>query len=312
MTHLPCHDQPLVSIVMPSLNQVRFIGAAIDSVLGQGYPNIELVVADGGSADGTVDLLKRRQATDGRLRWSSHRDSGPAQAINSALAEVRGTLVGWLNSDDLYEPGAVQRAVEALHAAPMCLMVYGHGRHVDGEGRALGAYPSLPPRTPVSRFADGCFICQPTVFFRRSMLVLLGKLDESLKTAFDFDFWLRAFLAFPERIGFVDALQASSRLHDECLTLRLRRTVALEGMQVLARHLGSAPKAWLITYANELLAMPAGLRSVGDLRQHMAETLAVAQPWLRPNDLEKLEVILGELLGGLNLEKAVFDAEQVR
>ena len=165
-------------------------------------------------------------------------------------------MVGWLNSDDVFVMGAVRRAVDVLQVNPAWLMVYGHGQHIDSNGRLLSHYPTLPPSTPVTQFAEGCFICQPTVFSRRSMWLLLGKLDESLKAAFDFDYWLRAFLAFPDRIGFVDAVQACSRLHDECITLRLRRTVALEGMQVLARHLGSAPKEWFLTYVNDLLAMP--------------------------------------------------------
>ena len=286
---------PLVSVVMPSLNQARFIRAATDSVLGQDYPNIELIVADGGSEDGTVDLLKAR-AADSRLRWFSSKDSGPAQAINSALAQVRGTVVGWLNSDDVFVMGAVRRAVDALQANQAWLMVYGHGQHIDSDGRLLNNYSTLPPSTPVAQFAEGCFICQPTVFSQRSMWILLGKLDESLKTAFDFDYWLRAFLAFPGRIGFVDAVQACSRLHDECVTLRLRRTVALEGMQVLARHLGSAPKEWFLTYVNELLAMPLDQRIIRDLRKHVIDTLAEARPWLEQDNLRELELSLDKLL----------------
>lgn len=287
---------PHVSVVMPSLNQALFMGTAIDSVLAQDYPNIELIVSDGGSDDGTQDLLRARQAVDQRLRWSSRKDSGPAQAVNVALAQTRGTLVGWLNSDDVYTPGAVRRAVDALQAHPQWLMVYGHGQHVDDGGKPLNDYPTLPPSTPVGKFAEGCFICQPTVFFRRSAWVLLGKLDEGLKAAFDFEYWLRAFLAFPERIGFVDALQAQSRLHQEGITLRMRKTVILEGMQVLARHLGNAPKEWFLTYVNELLAQPGGRQESADLKKHVADTLVIAAPWLTPLDLRALELNLDGLL----------------
>ena len=128
------------------------------------------------------------------------------------------------------------------------------------------------------------------------MWLLLGKFDEDLKTAFDFDYWLRAFARFSGRIGFVDAVQAQSRLHADCITLRLRRTVMLEGMQLLARHLGHAPKEWLLTYVNELLALPPRQRNVGDLKTHVDETLALAKPWLRAEDFQALEVELGELL----------------
>lgn len=288
--------QPLVSVIMPSLNQARFIGASIDSVLGQDYRQIELIVADGGSNDGTVQLLKQRAVEDSRLRWFSEPDTGPANALNKALARVRGTVVGWLNSDDVYTPGSLHRAVAALEANPAWLMLYGHGTHIDGDGKLLDNYPTLPPSTPIARFSEGCFICQPTVFSRRSMWLLLGKLDENLKAAFDFEYWLRAFLAFQDRIGFMDAVQAHSRLHDGCITMRLRRTVALEGMQVLARHLGSAPKEWLLTYVNELLAMPPGEQNVGDLKQHLTDTLAVVKPWLTQGDLRELEFQIDELL----------------
>ncbi|MFA7280407.1 MAG: glycosyltransferase family 2 protein [Sterolibacterium sp.] len=279
---------------MPSLNQAKFVGAAIDSVLGQDYPNIELVVADGGSGDGTVELLKARQVKDSRLRWFSQKDNGPAQALNGAMSQARGTILGWLNSDDLYAPGAVRRAFDALQANPGWLMVYGQGQHIDGSGKLLNLYPTLPPSTPVRQFAEGCFICQPTVFFRRSMWVLLGKFDEKLKTAFDFDYWLRAFLAFPERIGFVDVVQACSRLHDDCITLRMRRTVIMEGMQVLARHLGSAPKEWLLTYVDELLAADAQTKGPMDLRKHVETMVDEVAELIAERDLNEVRLRLSQ------------------
>ncbi len=288
--------QPLVSIVMPSLNQAAFIAAAVESVLSQSYQQLELIVADGSSTDGTQAWLAQRQTQDARLRWFSEPDSGPADALNKALRQAKGTLIGWLNSDDLYTPGAVQRAVQALQGRSECLMVYGQGQHIDASGAVLGLYPTLAPPTVPSQFAKGCFICQPTVFFRRTMWLLLGKFDEELKTAFDFDYWLRAFARFSDRIGFVDAVQAQSRLHPECITLRLRRTVILEGMQLLARHLGHAPKEWLLTYVNQLLALPPGQQGVDDLKAHVAQTLTVAKPWLRPADLQALELELEGLL----------------
>ena len=242
---------PLVSIVMPSFNQVQFIDESIASVLGQSYPRLELIVADGNSTDGTQAALARWQVTDRRVRWISEPDSGPADAINKALGRVRGTYVGWLNSDDLYTPGAVQRAVEKLTHANGYMMVYGQAEHIDEQGSFLEPYPTLAPSVGMHRFADGCFICQPTVFFRRSMPLLMGKLDASLKTSFDFDFWLRAFGAFPQRIGFVDAVQAKSRLHDACITQKMRRTVALEALSLLKKHLGQAPLHWMLTHFRE-------------------------------------------------------------
>ncbi len=92
---------PLVSIVMPSFNQAAFIPAAVESVLSQSYPELELIIADGGSTDGTIEWLKQKCLSDTRLRFFSETDSGPADALNKALKKTRGTIIGWLNSDDL-------------------------------------------------------------------------------------------------------------------------------------------------------------------------------------------------------------------
>lgn len=292
-------DYPLVSVVMPSMNQPQFIDEAITSVLSQDYPNIELIVADGGSRQDTLDILARRQSQDRRLRYFSRPDRGPAHALNDAMSAVRGAVIGWLNSDDLYAPGAVNRAMVVMAEHPRTLMVYGQGQHVDQHGRLIGTYPTLPPSTPISKFSEGCFICQPTMFLRRSVRILLGTLDERLKAAFDFEYWLRAFCAFPNRIGFVNEVQAMSRLHDDCITMRMRRTVALEGMQVLARHLGSAPIEWLLTYADELLAQESRERGVGDVQAHLLETAAIAAKWVTKDKHPQLEAALVQRFHGI-------------
>jgi cellulose synthase/poly-beta-1,6-N-acetylglucosamine synthase-like glycosyltransferase len=283
---------PLISIVMPSFNQADFIEAAVTSVLNQGYARLELIVADGGSTDGTVEILSRIQTHDGRLRWFSEPDKGPANAINKALGRARGTLIGWLNSDDLYTPGAVDRAAAALTGPERYALVYGHGVHIDARGNELNRYPTLPPDTAYSQFADGCFICQPTLFFTRSMYRLLGPLDENIKTAFDFEYWLRAFKAFPGRIGFVDDVQACSRLHDSCITLNMRYWVAIEGLQVLHRHMGTAPEHWLLTYFSELIEGGGAPPEGETLPEHTEKTLLAASTYLSKAELGKLKQTL--------------------
>ncbi len=290
---------PLVSVVMPSYQQARFICESIDSVLSQSYPNVELIVADGGSRDDTVAILQRRAEQDPRLRWFSRPDRGPAHAINDALQLVRGTIIGWLNSDDLYTAGAILRAVDALAADPALLMVYGHGQHVDAASAVLDDYPTLPPSTPIARFKEGCYICQPTMFMQRTAQVLLGKLDEEFKASFDFDYWLRAFTFFQSRIGFVDAVQAYSRLHEDCITLRLRQTVALEGMRLLAHHLGSAPKEWLLTYFDELMLHAPASSEIENMRQHALDMINTATPWMTAGEKNELETAITRRLHGI-------------
>ena len=120
---------PILSVVMPSLNQHDYLGAAVRSVMSQAVEALELVVMDGGSTDGSLDLLAELTAESaGRLRWFSAPDDGAAQAIHSAILEARAPLIGWLNSDDLYTAGAVQRAIEHLARQPHQVMVYGRGR----------------------------------------------------------------------------------------------------------------------------------------------------------------------------------------
>lgn len=234
----------LISVVMPVRNQRRFIAQAVDSVLAQSTPRaaLELVVIDGQSDDGTLEWLQAYE--DPRLRIFSAPDSGPAQAVNRGLARIRGTLVGWLNADDYYTPGAIARAVEYFEQHPDYLAVYGEGLHVDANGETLGVYPTRLPHTRRAAFADGCFICQPTVFFRRTFAVLNGPLDETLKAAFDFDWWLRAFKTLQARIGYLPEIQACSRLHPDSITLGQRERVIRESMQVVERHIGLPPPRW--------------------------------------------------------------------
>jgi len=244
---------PLVSVVMPTLNQVQFLESAVRSVLEQDHAHIELVIADGMSTDGTLRLLARLQAEFGeRLRWFSQQDQGAADALNHAIAMAHGDILGWLNSDDLYADGAVSRAVEHFAQHPMHQMVYGEGVHINVFGEAMGKYPSKPPSTPIDTFADGSFICQPTVFMRREALQQVGALDANIQTAFDFDLFVRFFKRYPRQIGIIRRIQAYSRLHDGCMTRRLRKQVALDGISVVAKELGKVPDHWFWTFVDEI------------------------------------------------------------
>lgn len=254
MSHPARRPKVRVSVVMPTLNQAPFIREAVASVLTQGIADLELLVQDGGSHDGTLDILAELAALDPRLLWVSEADQGPADALNRAFARTRGAVIGWLNSDDLYTPGAVARALAVLRRHPGHVMVYGNAEHIDEVGRAIERYPTRGPASALSTAAAGCPICQPSAFFRREVLQTVGALDTTLRTAFDFDFWLRLIKAYPHQVGFVPEIQARSRLHAGSITLRLREQVALEGMQVVHRHLGPAPAHWLLTHFGEVLA----------------------------------------------------------
>jgi glycosyltransferase involved in cell wall biosynthesis len=273
---------------MPSLNQGKYLPLAVESILSQRYPKLEIIVADGGSIDESIPWLSARAEQDNRLRFISQRDGGPAQALNRALALARGTIIGWLNSDDLYTPDCIDRAVTAFQANPNWMMLYGHGEHIDADGVVIEAYPTLPiDQDALQRFEDGCFICQPTVFFKSSMKLLLGKLDERFKTAFDFDYWVRAFQVFPGRVGFVDAVQAQSRLHDECITLRQRRLVCVESMNIISRYLVDLPFHWLLSYADERRANDPVL-SLDEIRADLYKIIEELHPQPTEHVLKQL------------------------
>jgi glycosyl transferase family 2 len=185
---------PLVSIVTPSLNQGRFVLDTIRSVLGQDYPRIEYLVVDGGSTDGTLATLARH---DGALRWISEPDGGQAAAVNKGLRMASGEILGWLNSDDVYEPGAVSAAVAYLREHPETALVYGDAILIDASGRELGPCTHVEPPDVQRLIHAGDYIVQPAAFFRRAAFEAVGGLDESLHWALDYDLWLKIARRFP-------------------------------------------------------------------------------------------------------------------
>lgn len=285
---------PLVSVVMPALNQADFIEQAIRSVLVQetDFP-VELVVMDGGSTDGTQRILSELSLEmSGRLRWFSESDLGPSHAINKAIKLTRGEIIGWLNADDLYAKGAILRAIKMFQKRSDWFMVYGHGQHINACGKHIGDYPTLLPDTPFQSFSEGCFICQPTVFFRKEVLDSLGGLDESLSASFDFDLWMRLFGKYPRKIGFVDHVQAFSRLHGGCITVEQRETVAYEGMKVTAKYLGTCPLDWFKTYLDEVLSNYPHGRQINDVRKHVKKFARKIHKFLSLADQKELTKLL--------------------
>lgn len=180
---------PSVAIVTPSYNTGAHVRAAVESVLSQDYPKVDYVVMDGGSTDETPDVLR---SYGPRLRWTSQRDRGQADAINRGFAQTRGDVLGWLNSDDAYAPGAVRAAADFLARHEDVAMVYGDADFIDAAGIVIGPCAHVEPvfsRRRLLHYSD--FIVQPAAFFRRGAFEAVGGLDPSLNWAMDYDLWLK-------------------------------------------------------------------------------------------------------------------------
>jgi glycosyltransferase involved in cell wall biosynthesis len=184
-------DGPLVSVVTPCLNAVRFIEKTIESVSSQDYPHVEHIIMDGASTDGTLGILEKHPG----VIWASEPDRGQSHALNKAFRRAQGEIIGWLNADDVYQPRAISRAVEFLQKSPDVDFIYSDCIELDGD--------DLPVRRinghPVKNYHDLVFrqpIPQPTIFFRRRVLETLGGVDEELHYVMDWEFWLRASFDF--------------------------------------------------------------------------------------------------------------------
>lgn len=180
---------PLVSVLTPSFEQARYLPDCLESVIRQTYDRIEHVVMDGGSRDGSVELLER--CSRHGLRWRSEPDRGQAHALNKALESAEGSIIGWVNSDDAYaDRRAVAWAVEALERNPGVDVVFGHALLVNEENAVL--HLMWAPRFKRELFRRVNFIVQPTVFVRRSAIEREGSfLDERYEFVFDRDLLLR-------------------------------------------------------------------------------------------------------------------------
>ena len=205
-------ELPLVSVITPSFNQNSFLEATLRSVLEQAGASIEYLVVDGGSNDGSVETIRRYA---GRLAWwVSEPDRGQAEAINKGFRRAQGEIVAWLNSDDLYLPGAVAAAAEFLQAHPAIGMVFGDALTIDPHGRplnrlAFGGWGTA--KTPLEELLGFRIICQPAVFVRRSVLEQAGYLNDGYHFMLDHHLWIRIARLAP--VAHLSQVWAAARHH---------------------------------------------------------------------------------------------------
>jgi len=291
-----------IAIVTPSFNQGKYIRATIESVLAQRVQNIEYIVVDGGSTDNTLDLLRGFGA---QITWFSEPDQGTADAINKGFESVKGDILGWLNSDDIYYEGTLKTVQAFFEEHPEIDLIYGDANHIDENGSFIERYPSEP--WSWERFHEICFISQPATFFRRSLVERFGPLNIRYPHCVDYELWIRWAKA-GARFQYLPKTLAATRLHAEAKTVAKRLACHEDINNILRDHLGKVPQRWLLNYAYAA-ADHWGVPRANQLRFTSAiikESILASARWNR-----RLEWNLVKTLGGL-MEKAIRNEFQKR
>jgi glycosyltransferase involved in cell wall biosynthesis len=224
--------RPKISIVTISYNQGQFLEKAICSVLDQGYPNLEYIIIDGGSTDQSVEIIRRYERH--LTYWVSERDRGQSHALNKGFGRCTGDLMGWLNSDDYFLPGALEAFAEAFRKSPEAGAWVGDAQHVDAKGNVLKIQqPGLLDHQSLADWEVNGFQ-QPACLFSKTAWEAAGPIDEKLDIAMDFDLWLkisstRAFARIPLTL-------AAATIHPLAKTQAFENLKHAEMWMVLMRH----------------------------------------------------------------------------
>lgn len=252
---------PKISIITPSYNQAQFIEQTIKSVLNQHYPNLEYIVMDGGSTDGTIDILKKY---DRYFQWRSASDRGQSDAINQGLRLSTGEIVAYLNSDDLYELGALHLVGQHFAKQPNLQWVTGFYTIIDEHGQRCRSMISRYKEWWLKRYRWETllvlnYIAQPATFWRRSTIEDIGLFNEEEHLVMDYEYWLRIGQKYP--IGLIPHRLAAFRIHHHSKSHQAFRDQLIKEAEIAARFSSSPALKFLhrfhaqsITAAYQLLA----------------------------------------------------------
>lgn len=235
-----------VTIITPSFNQGKYIEKTINSVLSQNILDLEYIVMDGGSTDETIDILHKYSD---KIIWKSEKDRGQTDAVNKGIRKSTGDIIGWLNSDDIYYPNAINKVLDVFSKNPQINVVYGNAYHIDKEDKVIEEY--YTEDFDYERLKEVCFICQPSLFFRKQVIEKYGYLDDSLQFCMDYDYWLR--VGKGEIFYYLDEFIAGSRLYEDNKTLGCRRLVHEEMLLMQEKNLGKAHPRWIFNLAHVIV-----------------------------------------------------------
>ncbi|NMF85921.1 glycosyltransferase family 2 protein [Nodosilinea sp. P-1105] len=256
------------SVITPSYNQGQFIERTIKSVLNQAGVEFEYIVCDGGSTDHTLAILQKYEAY---LRWYSEPDGGQADAVNKGIRNTTGNIIAWINSDDIYYPGTFEKIRAIFTNHPEVQALYGRADWIEADNTPLKEYPTRS--WSYQRLKQECFLCQPAVFFRRSLVEQYGDLDVSLNYCLDYELWLRygkhvSFLYVPDKL-------AGSRMYAANKTIAQSLAAHCETNIMLSSKFGIVPGSWLVGYALVKTEMDSGISRFDTTRTYEFLTLLV-------------------------------------
>jgi glycosyltransferase involved in cell wall biosynthesis len=206
---------PRITVVTPSFNQEQFLERTILSVINQDYPNLEYIIVDGGSTDGSVELIKKYEKY--LTYWVSERDDGQSQAINKGLKRATGDWLAWQNSDDIFYPGAFHSLANAIRVNRQSSLIIGNMNLIDEQDHVINDLKYVKP-TYQSLLAEGMVLTNQAAFWRRSLHDKIGYLDEELHYGFDFEWFLRVLQI--GKAAHVNKTWGGLRMHSQTKTSR--------------------------------------------------------------------------------------------
>ena len=217
-------NYPKISIVTPSYNQAQFLGKTILSVLNQKYPNLEYIIIDGGSTDGSVEIIKKYEKC--LTYWVSEKDNGQADAINKGFQKSNGEILAWLNADDLYLPGTLFKVKEHFQKYRENNFIYGHSLLIDKKDNIVRACYTIPQTYHSYIYDRGGNIFQGTVFWKRDIFYKYGGLDSKLYFALEYKLFDNFFKH--ERGIFLNNILAAYRIHKETKSSTVESKLVVE------------------------------------------------------------------------------------
>lgn len=293
---------PKISVITPSRNQAEFLERTILSVLNQNYPNLEYIIIDGGSTDGSVEIIRKYEKF--LTYWVSGKDKGQADAINKGFKMAGGTVFAWLNADDVYLPDAMRNAAEFFKIDSEAGMCYGKAYLINETDDTIGAYPTED--FDFKRLAGFNFIAQPSVFFKREVYFAAGCLDSDMHYAADYDLWIR--IAKTYKVRYLPVSLSTYRLHAGSKTVSEESAldVQRECLKTVMKHYGWVPpnRAYGYCYHNLRVKMPSFIVKTRPLMLFLSILTAAAEylrlnKGVRPGDIKMINPLnIKKLLRG--------------